>query len=80
MKAEVSIDFKDMKDAKSAHTALTQETEFKKRGESEISLKEKTLTIKIEADDVVALRATLNSYLRLIQVIKGMEGIDTEGD
>ncbi|MBM3229797.1 hypothetical protein FJZ26_05170 [Candidatus Parvarchaeota archaeon] len=61
------------KAAKDACRALAQETEFKKRSLSSISPKGSKLVIRIKADDVVALRATINSYLRLLSVIESIE-------
>jgi len=33
----------------------------------------KSLVFKIEANDIAALKAALNSYLRLVQVAQGLE-------
>ncbi|MFA5106040.1 MAG: KEOPS complex subunit Pcc1 [Candidatus Micrarchaeia archaeon] len=65
--------FGTRKQAADAMAALSQETEFKKRGGSEITARGKTLEVRISADDPVALRATANSYLRLLSVIDKIE-------
>jgi tRNA threonylcarbamoyladenosine modification (KEOPS) complex Pcc1 subunit len=69
MRATFEFDFPTPDEAKAAASAIMQETEFKKRGSSEVKVSGKTLTIKISADDAVSLRAASNSYLRLMQII-----------
>ncbi len=76
MKAELKIDMGGEKEAKNAISAIEQETEFRKRGRAEISREESTIMINVEADDIVALRATVNSYLRLLQIIKNVEEVE----
>ena len=73
MKASLEIEFGSPKQAQHAVKALEQETEFKKRGGSKIAAKGSELHVAIETEDIVALRATLNSYLRLLQIIKGID-------
>jgi tRNA threonylcarbamoyladenosine modification (KEOPS) complex Pcc1 subunit len=70
MRAIFEFDFDSEADAKAAAKAIAQETEFKKRGSSQVAATGKKLTIKIAAGDAVALRAASNSYLRLMQIIK----------
>ncbi len=65
--------FSTAKQAVDAKTALAQETEFKKRANSQVSCKGNVLDVSISADDPVALRATANSYLRLLSVIEKLE-------
>ena len=72
MKASLEIDLKSKKHAEDAFRALEQETEFKKRSSAQLVAKGEKLFIDIEADDIVALRATVNSYLRLLQIINGI--------
>ena len=69
-KAELTVSFASASEAENAEKSLVQETEMKQRARSEISRREKELKLKIEADDPVALRAALNSYLRLIGIIR----------
>ena len=73
MKAVFEVEFKSDKDAKNAVLSLEQETEFKKRVRSRVSSKGNKLLVDMDADDVVALRAAMNSYFRLIYVVKGID-------
>ncbi len=65
--------FSSAKQASYAHASLLQETEYKKRGSSSLKCNGKSLIVTISADDPVALRATVNSYLRLLSVIEKIE-------
>ena len=78
MKATLEIECKSEQEAKNVLFALSQETEFKKRAKSRVIAEGKLIEIMISADDSVALRATLNSYLRLIQVIQGIKANEGE--
>lgn len=71
-KSNVCIEFSSESDALAALTALKQEEEFKKRSNSKVSVNGRCILIEITADDLVALRATLNSYLRLLQTIESI--------
>ena len=71
--AEINIFFDSEDETKSTMIALKQEEEFKKRSTSKIIRNGNKLTIRIDASDIVALRATLNSYLRDVQVIENIE-------
>ena len=73
MKALFEVEFKTDKDAKNAALSIEQETEFKRRVASKVSSKGDRLLVEMDADDVVALRAAMNSYFRLIYVIKGID-------
>ncbi|MCX8194847.1 MAG: KEOPS complex subunit Pcc1 [Candidatus Micrarchaeota archaeon] len=72
-KASISISFQTEEEARAAYHSLLQESDFSHRGSSKLCLRRKSLIIKIEADDPVSLRASLNSYLRLIYLIKSVE-------
>ena len=67
---ELKVDFPTEKAAKDAKTALEKETNKNKRFSSTITLKEKQLVISVDGKDIVALRATTNSFLRYLQVIE----------
>ena len=71
--AEIRIFFENEEQANAAVAAIKHEEDFKKRSDSKVIRGKKTLTIKIDALDLVALRATLNSYLRDIQIIENVE-------
>jgi tRNA threonylcarbamoyladenosine modification (KEOPS) complex Pcc1 subunit len=73
MKAKLTFTFPSSKAAGDALAALQQETEFKRRARASLFQKGRDLIIKINADDIIALRATVNAYLRGIQVIKAIE-------
>lgn len=67
---EIKVLFPDEKAAKDAKTALEKETNTNKRFSSEIKIEKKQLIITVDAEDMVALRATSNSFLRYLQVIE----------
>ena len=69
MKTTLEIEFKSSKDASKALNSLKQETSFKKKSISRMKIKGKTLFIEIEADTFPAMRATVHSYLRLLNVV-----------
>ena len=64
----MEFEFPDEKTMESARIAIAQEDVG--RAESEIRKNGKTLRIDIKSDDVVALRATVNAYMRALQVIE----------
>jgi tRNA threonylcarbamoyladenosine modification (KEOPS) complex Pcc1 subunit len=69
MKATLEISFKNPALAKKAFNSLKQETSFRKRSNACMKVKGKTLFITIEAKEFPALRATVHSYLRLLNVV-----------
>ncbi|MFA6214219.1 MAG: KEOPS complex subunit Pcc1 [Candidatus Micrarchaeia archaeon] len=71
--ATLSLTFPSPKPAKAAYDALAAEADFSHRGGSKVSLSGKTVRVEINADDPVSLRASLNSYLRLMHIIKSVE-------
>ncbi len=73
-KCSITIEFASERCALAAVAALKQEEEFKKRSDSSISVKGKMFFVSIDADDVVALRATVNSYLRALQAMESVNG------
>ena len=75
--ASLSLSFSSPSSAKAAYDALLAEADFSHRGGSTVKLEAKTVRVEINADDPVSLRASLNSYLRLMQIIKTVEK-DTE--
>jgi len=72
-KATLVLAFPSAKPAKAARDALAAEADFSHRGHSRVSLSGKEVRVEIEADDPVSLRASLNSYLRLMRIIKDVE-------
>jgi len=69
MKAAMEIEFSSPTIARKAFNSLKQETSFKKRSKAEMRVRGKILFIVIEAAEFPAMRATLNSYLRLLSVV-----------
>jgi len=65
----IKIPFNSRKDAEEALTTLESETIDRDRSSTEFNAKEKSLVITITASDHVALRAAMNTYLRLLGVI-----------
>jgi|WetSurMetagenome_2_1015567.scaffolds.fasta_scaffold731523_2 tRNA threonylcarbamoyladenosine modification (KEOPS) complex Pcc1 subunit len=79
MRATCAIDvgFPDAMAAEAALRAISHEGDIGNRSVLKLSRKADTLTLEIEADDIVALRATANACLRALQVFEGVE--KTEG-
>jgi tRNA threonylcarbamoyladenosine modification (KEOPS) complex Pcc1 subunit len=69
MKATLEIGFTNQRVARKALNSLKQETSFRKRSNASIHVKGNSLLISIEAKEFPALRATVHSYLRLLNVI-----------
>ena len=72
-KAELRLVLKDKEQVEAVLRALAHEEDFKKRSVSIITRNGNEIIIKVESEDVVSLRASLNAYLRDIQVIEGIE-------
>ncbi len=75
MRATCSIEvgFPDAKAAEAALKAVSHEGGIGNRSALKLSRKADTLMLGIEADDIVALRATANACLRALQVFEGVE-------
>ena len=71
--ATLSLTFESAHSAKAAYDSLIQEADFSHRGGSKVALAGKTVRVEIKADDPVSLRASINSYLRLMHIIKTVE-------
>lgn len=71
--ATLVLNFPSASSAKAARDALAAEADFSHRGSSSVSLSGKSVRVGIRADDPVSLRASLNSYLRLMRIIKDVE-------
>ena len=70
-KATIRLEFSTEQQAETILKSLKPETEHPTTTRSHTALQKegKNLTLKIEAKDTVALRATLNAYLRWINSI-----------
>lgn len=70
MRAEISIGFPDEKSAVAAEKAVSHEGLVGSRSESEVKRNGRQVTVKISAKDAVALRATMNAFMREFQVFE----------
>lgn len=71
--------FPDEKSAEDALRALKGEEESSKRVGSRVFREGKQVVVEAEAMDMVALRATLNAYLRYLQVIENVGNGEENG-
>lgn len=69
MKTILEVEFKDLGAAKKALNSIKQETSFKMKSTASMKIRGKTLVIEIEAGTFPAMRATVHSYLRLLNVV-----------
>jgi len=71
--ANITLNFESMASANAAYDALAAEADFSHRGGSKVKLSGKSVLVEVKADDPVSLRASINSYLRLMQIIKTID-------
>ncbi|MBU0586109.1 hypothetical protein KJ780_01210 [Candidatus Micrarchaeota archaeon] len=71
-KVQIVADVQE-KEAENIISALKKEEVANARVSSKMEIKEGKLLISISAEDMVALRATANSYLRYLQMIGDFE-------
>ncbi|MDD3791588.1 MAG: KEOPS complex subunit Pcc1 [Candidatus Bathyarchaeota archaeon] len=79
-KATIKIKFSSEKQIRSLFNAITPETEKPPTKRARVKLENDGLfvVLLVESDDTIALRATLNSYLRWINsIVNVLEVIDT---
>jgi tRNA threonylcarbamoyladenosine modification (KEOPS) complex Pcc1 subunit len=69
----LEVKFPNDKALEAAIKAISHEGDVGNRSTTKITKKDSTLKLEIEADDAVAFRATVNAYLRALQVIEGLE-------
>jgi len=72
LKSRITVEFEDEKTAENALTAISHEGKGLRAGAS-VERKGKNLEIRLDASDVVAFRAMLNSLMRDFQVIEQEE-------
>jgi len=65
----MEFEFPDQKTVNAVKAAISHEGDVG-RAKTKINENNNTLMINIESEDVVALRATANAYLRALQVIE----------
>ncbi|MEM4554576.1 MAG: KEOPS complex subunit Pcc1 [Candidatus Anstonellaceae archaeon] len=71
--ASLSFPFSSADSLKAAYDSLIAETEFSKKGKSKIFIKGNALVVKIWAENLTSFKASLSSYLRLMQIIKTLD-------
>lgn len=72
----IKASFPDERSAEDALRALKGEAEASKRVGSRVFRERNELVVEAEAADMVALRATLNAYLRYLQTIEGINKVE----
>ncbi len=74
MKAEsvIEVEFPDEDSARAAEKAVSHEGAVGSRAKSGVERRGRRITVRVAADDVVALRATVNAFLREFQVFEGI--------
>lgn len=70
-RAEMEV--RDSKDPMAVFTALRPESGEGRRFTSKVERRNSSVLITIEAEDPVALRAAVNSYLRLLRLLHDTE-------
>ncbi len=73
IKADLKI---KLENPKQAYEALKPDLENTERFKVKVSPRKGELYIQIEAKDLTAARAAINSYLRLINTVKEVDEID----
>ncbi len=78
--ANVEFVFSSRSEARSVYEALKPEEELPEnsRCTARIELREKALRLEIDAKDTAALRAAVNSFLRLVIVARDMTELGRE--
>lgn len=79
MKCLIEAGFPDAASARAAMKALGHEGAAGGRSSATLCDSGKTLTISIEAQDAVALRAAANAYLRALAVFEGIDKFVCQG-
>ena len=72
----IKASFPDERSAEGALRALKGEEEISKRVGSRVFRERNELVVEVEGADMVALRATLNAYLRYLQTIEGIDKVE----
>jgi len=68
----IEVVFPDGKAADAARISVSHEGDVGNRSKTSVETAGNTLKLGIEADDIVALRASVNAYLRAFQVFEGV--------
>ena len=77
IKGEISIKFTDSKIAKFYFSSLQPETQKNLSDRSKVTLRQEDTTLRlfIDAKDITAFRATLNSFLLWAKVLDSVEAL-----
>ena len=73
MKCELEIEFESEKSAKNAEQVIKSESIERDRSSFKVETKDKTLVVVISANDIAALKASVNNNLRLISVVMAVK-------
>ncbi len=76
IESTIIVNAKDEQNAIAIVAALKHEEDFKKRSISSLKIEKNKIIINVGGDDVVAVRASLNAYLRDLQVFAGINSIE----
>ncbi|NYZ76858.1 hypothetical protein H0O02_00920 [Candidatus Micrarchaeota archaeon] len=71
--AEIRLEFPDEHSARAAEKALSHEGAVGPRSSCELKRSGKSMRVSIAAKDAVAMRATLNAFMREFQVFESLE-------
>jgi|GEM_PF-980463 len=80
MKSRIEVEFQDEKSAVAAEKAVSHEGFAGSRSRSGVKRKGRNLTVAISAGDAVAMRATINAFMREFQVFESLEKEKVEKD
>jgi tRNA threonylcarbamoyladenosine modification (KEOPS) complex Pcc1 subunit len=69
----IEVAFPDAKAADAARISVSHEGDIGNRSKTKVETSGNTLKLGIEADDIVALRASMNAFMRAFQVFEGVE-------
>ncbi len=72
MKARCRMEI-EFPDPEAAAKSVTHEGGLSERSSAKIEISGKKLILTVEAQDVVAMRASVNAYMRAFQVFEGIE-------
>ena len=77
IKADISVNFSNSKDAQSVFSALQPETRisFTDRSKIRIEKQNNTIRFEIDAKDITAFRATINSYLLWMRMLTSVPSL-----
>ncbi len=73
MKSTIEMEFPDEKSAAAAEKAVSHEGFAGSRSRCKVSRKGSGIKVEITAGDVVAMRATMNAFMREFQVFESLE-------